>query len=52
MGSFAARVDRWVEDIQLPPPPAQGVLTRVVGFNPRGEWHKCFNWLSMRCDCP
>jgi flagellum-specific ATP synthase len=32
MGSFAARVDRWVEDIQLPPPPAQGVLTRVVGL--------------------
>jgi flagellum-specific ATP synthase len=29
---FAEHVDRWVEDIQLSAPRAQGVLTRVVGL--------------------
>jgi len=32
MGNFSSRVDKWVEGIHLPPPPAQGVLTRVVGL--------------------
>ena len=32
MGSFSDRVDHWIQDIQLAGPPAQGVLTRVIGL--------------------
>lgn len=32
MGEFSTYVDRWIADVTLAPPSAQGVLTRVVGL--------------------